>query len=174
MRAPINVFASLVVVTILVACDGSTESPDSGVEHDAGRTDSGEPAMDSGPLTVDSGPPDSGTAMDSGSADAATPLADAGPGACTDEDDRTVQMGATFDMDVQACGQDNFAREPDTTDCLVAEVGLTSDCAGCYDDSIHCTIAHCLSQCAADSSSPACTSCRATNCEPAFHACAGL
>lgn len=166
MRALINIFASLVVITLLVACDNSTESPDSGVVHDAGRIDAGEPAMDSGP-------PDSGTAMDSGSADAATPLADAGPGACTDEEDQTVQMGATFDMDVQACGQDNSAQEPATTDCLVG-LGLTSDCAGCYDDSIHCTIMHCLSQCVADSSSVACTSCRAVNCDPMFHACTGL
>jgi hypothetical protein len=75
--------------------------------------------------------------------------------------------------DVEAC----------TTTCVVTETGgaVSEPCASCFSGSVKCTIENCLADCLADSTAPACTTCRCgkkanqpINCIDVFSACSGL
>jgi hypothetical protein len=121
-----------------------------------------------------------GTAGDAGSAGAAGSAGSAGAagtpsGACTNAADTTVLSDPNTDINktVGDCAQSGLGQEPQTLDCLKA-AGLTDACTQCFDDTVHCVMDNCLSQCIAGSSSPACTDCRVTHCDPPFNACSGL
>ncbi|MCA9671053.1 MAG: hypothetical protein KC503_35895 [Myxococcales bacterium] len=75
-----------------------------------------------------------------------------------------------------SCGL-NCLGNPDNNcakDCVVKDTGLSDGCSQCYADTIACATKNCLTECVGGTSSPACVSCRMTNCDPAFLACSGL
>lgn len=95
-----------------------------------------------------------------------------GSGACTNTSDEAVTSGSTFSSDLGNCAMMGFGSEPGLMTCIEG-LGLSSACAMCFDTQVHCTIMHCALQCAGGDSTP-CTTCRATNCDPAFTACSGF
>ena len=68
--------------------------------------------------------------------------------------------------------------EDDVAACVAAGVadqtGLSAGCAGCYGEQVACAASSCLSQCVADPTAEACTSCVVDNCQSGFLECAGF
>jgi hypothetical protein len=78
-------------------------------------------------------------------------------------------------QEVTDCGTSSLGREPELMDCITTMTGLSAGCASCYDDEVHCVIAHCLSAgCGTDPMGATCTACRTSMCHPAFMHCSGL
>ena len=57
--------------------------------------------------------------------------------------------------------------------CLSGATGLSDLCVDCFVDVTFCTVTNCVADCI-DASSPACATCRETNCTPAFDECSGI
>jgi hypothetical protein len=152
---------SIVLGVVAIGCGGGTRSSD-----DVGSTqDAFSPQNDASTPGNDAFAADATTPMDDAAGDAAA------SGACTDTADSTIAGGATFSMDLQNCAQMSFGSEPQLMNCITA-LGLSAPCATCFDQDVHCTIMHCIGQCAGGNS-PQCTMCRMTNCDAAFTACSG-
>lgn len=94
-------------------------------------------------------------------------------GACTNAADQAILAGGQVEAQVEQCAQQNFGGEPGTKDCIKSETGLSDGCVTCFDDTVQCTVANCIAQCAGGQS-PDCTACMDQNCTPAFVACSGL
>ena len=95
------------------------------------------------------------------------------PGACTNTADETIICEAGFPAAVQACGTSNLGDAEAIAMCVEDDIGLSTECASCFGETTQCTIDNCITQCGTDPLGDACTDCRATNCDPAFEACAG-
>lgn len=63
--------------------------------------------------------------------------------------------------------------DPGATSLCVQQSGVSAGCADCTTATATCGVAQCLSVCAAGPTSAGCVTCVATNCAPAFVACAG-
>jgi hypothetical protein len=155
-------------------CGGGTTA---GTDAGGGGNDAGS-ATDTGAGEVDSGVgEDAAVGVDAATVedDAATAGDDAAVvgTACTDSADMMLIDTTDVTGAVGDCAMMTFAAEPGLMDCIVRDTGLTAECSGCYDQSVHCVFMHCLGMCAGGDS-PACTACRMTNCDPAFAACSGL
>lgn len=95
-------------------------------------------------------------------------------GACTTEADVAIICDSGFSEAVAACGTGNLMGGPEAIAmCVVDETGLSSECSACFGATTQCTIENCLTDCATDPLSDACTTCRAENCDAAFNECAG-
>jgi len=95
-------------------------------------------------------------------------------GACDNAADTAIICESTFPADVTACGTEFFGEGSEAISVCVAEnTGVSGECATCFGDTTECTIDNCLTDCAVDQTSQACTDCREENCGPAFNACAG-
>jgi len=97
-------------------------------------------------------------------------------GACDNSADaaRFVAIESTLESKIQTCvfeclGQGSTC----AATCVERETELSAGCSGCFGEVIACTIANCALQCI-NASSPGCTTCRDTNCTPAFETCAGI
>ena len=146
-----------------VACGGvPSASPD------AGRVDSGA-APDAATGTVDAGAPDTGT----GGVDTGTGGVDTGAGgACTNVADMALLASIDIGMVVGDCAMTTFGAEPATSECIMRS-GLSAGCTTCFSGTVSCTLMHCLGECIGGES-PACATCRATNCNAAFAVCSGI
>lgn len=104
-----------------------------------------------------------------------------------DVDDATVSMGACDnDADQAALAQGDpaaavggcafscFTPSPTCTMCLQNGLGTSDGCTECFAQIVDCTVKNCATQCIADAQGPACTTCRAENCNDDFEACAGI
>jgi len=77
----------------------------------------------------------------------------------------TCGIGCIGDDDEAQCG----------ADCVVAESGLTADCAACYVAIVNCSRDNCLVECASDPEGADCFDCQVTNgCRADFDECSGL
>lgn len=96
-------------------------------------------------------------------------------GACTNAADLAVIQDPAKDIQggVGTCAKDNLAAEPATLDCIKG-LGLSAECAACFDGTVQCIFMNCLNDCLADQNSQACIDCRAMNCDPEFAMCSGL
>jgi hypothetical protein len=95
---------------------------------------------------------------------------------CQNETDCSYVLDGTARTTAQTCGKgciggdENCAR-----DCIVDELPMTSDCAGCYADFVNCTIANCVGACLTDPDSDGCHTCQEEEgCRPGFNTCSGL
>jgi hypothetical protein len=95
-----------------------------------------------------------------------------GTGACTNSSDEAVTMGSTFSDDLGNCAMMGFGAEPGLMTCIEG-LGLSSGCAMCFDQQVHCTISHCALACAGGESAM-CAMCRAMHCDAAFATCSGF
>jgi len=103
---------------------------------------------------------------------------DGGAGACNNPDDKMKLMDQmTAKAAAGACGQ-MCALDPNQSKCAATcmkmKTMISDACAACWGDTIACGIQKCLMQFIADPNSPMCQMCTMTNCEPAFHMCAGI
>jgi len=58
---------------------------------------------------------------------------------------------------------------------MAMDPALTDACAGCYAESVACTIENCIGECVSDPESDACIQCREDEgCTPGFFDCSGL
>lgn len=94
-------------------------------------------------------------------------------GACTNAGDQAILAGGQVQTQVEQCAQQNFGAEPGTKDCIKSTTGLSDGCVTCFDDTVQCTVANCIAQCAGGQT-PDCTACMDQHCTPAFVQCSGL
>lgn len=94
------------------------------------------------------------------------------PGACTNSSDETIICDEGFAAAAEACGRNNLGDAQAIAMCVEDDIGLSTECASCFGETTQCTIDNCLAECV-DPLSDECATCRATNCDPAFEACAG-
>jgi hypothetical protein len=105
--------------------------------------------------------------------DVPPPVGDAG-GACTSAADQAAAAAPTFASVARDCGLMCVGKGDATCAARCVEGrGISPPCARCWADAITCGAASCLLECI-DPANPACSACAARNCDPAFHACAGL
>lgn len=95
-------------------------------------------------------------------------------GACANADDMALIQSpqAMIQSKASNCQKTNLAMEPGTLNCIKM-LGLTDECAGCYDDFVQCVAKQCIT-CVADPSGSTCLDCRASSCDPAFTDCSGF
>jgi len=97
---------------------------------------------------------------------------------CQNETDCSFVVDGTARTTAQACGKGECLSSEDENcarDCILADLGMTSDCATCYADFVACTIKECLGQCLADPNATTCTDCQVDKgCRGAFDTCSGL
>ncbi len=161
------------------APDGAQAPVDGGQPDAALGQDAGSAEPDAG-VAVDAGQsevPDSGTVVGS---DAGPPDSDGGgsAGGCADAQDEAIFTQASEQTAISNCATNNVnyatvsLNEPAALDCIEA-TGLTTACATCVDAEANCTVSQCALSCISPSSS-SCTTCRDSNCQPAFNTCSGL
>jgi hypothetical protein len=158
------------VVTIAGCSGGSTPAEDAAV---VGHDDTGVVAMDSGTPGNDAfvAGDDAFVAPDDAFVTPADDTGSTASGACTNTADMTRLGMPGLSTIIETCTRP-FGAEPRTRDCIRMMSGLTMACADCFDGTVRCTIQHCAGQCAGGDS-PACTTCRMTNCDAPFTACSG-
>lgn len=97
---------------------------------------------------------------------------------CQNTTDCDFVVDGTARTVAQTCGKDDClgSEDPDCArECILKELDMTSDCAGCYADFVNCTIANCVVACIADPNSEGCLECQQTEgCRPTFNTCSGL
>jgi len=94
-------------------------------------------------------------------------------GNCTDPQDEMVEAQSGFPVSVLSCAEQNLNGEPGTLKCIEG-LGLTPQCATCFDAFSHCTEANCLSPCASGPTSTGCKNCESQYCAPALSSCTGI
>ena len=97
-------------------------------------------------------------------------------GKCTNDEDHGVWESkgkAAFSSDMNACGHSSLGNKGLATKCMAGKEGYSSDCAGCFGDTISCTASKCLSKCIGGQS-PACTQCVKDNCDSDLLSCSGI
>jgi len=155
-----------------------------GLAHLWGCSDGGSSALpDAGPPPVDQckNPSDVAVAWtaaaaadggipDSGTSDAGLPYAAV----------QTITNAVAACMQTGDCSALLLAESPDLPDCLDACLvgtpaeGLSQDCAGCWIELTWCAANHCLTVCATDVYSTACSDCTTLYCLDRLGACTGL
>jgi hypothetical protein len=112
-----------------------------------------------------------------------------GPNACRNASDCTIIDSGQVREITRVCGLS--CRQPDITCAALAscgsmcvvdvtkmkimDPGLSSACAGCYTDIALCSLAYCLSDCAANADAPGCVKCQfESGCRIPFERCSGL
>ncbi len=109
--------------------------------------------------------------------DVSEPEPEAEPdGACENDADeaalRTHQ--ATLTDKITGCVFACLGQMPEcVTACMVRDVGLSQPCAGCFAQTVACTLTQCAAVCL-NPMSPACADCQAMHCNAAFEACSGI
>ena len=109
-----------------------------------------------------------------------TPEGDASEGgACTNEADMAILADEAVDVtgEAQTCGLGCLGDDDPgacSAACVAEATGISSDCAGCYGDTVLCSADNCLAECAMDPASEECGACQEEFCLPAFYACTGL
>ena len=97
---------------------------------------------------------------------------------CTGDDDLAKIQAGDPNGAATTCGLGCLANADPATcsmECVTTETGLSEGCAGCYVETIVCTIDNCVGECATDPLSEDCTTCQnAAGCIERFYACSGL
>ncbi len=96
------------------------------------------------------------------------------PGACTNASDEAIICDEAFATAVQDCGTNNLSGTAEAIAmCIEDDIGLSSECSACFGETTRCSIDNCLVECGTNALGEECATCRATNCDAAFEACAG-
>ncbi len=132
--------------------DGAEETPDAAEE--------GPDGAEGGPDGAEEGP------------DGAEDL----EGECTGEADQAalLEHEAQLEMTITNCVFGCLGQPPTcVSTCLIDAVGFSEGCAGCFSDTVTCTLAQCAAVCL-DAASAACRDCQAMHCDDDFEDCAGI
>jgi hypothetical protein len=101
-----------------------------------------------------------------------------GDGVCENENDCPIVSSGEARTAAQDCGIGCVAdADPDqcASDCVVAESGLSVECAACYVGIVTCSRENCLTQCLGDAAGMECMQCQVdAGCRAAFDECSGL
>ena len=161
---------SVVVLFALAACGDDTTTPaDAGLADVAMQVDTAAP-VDTGSEVPDTSPPDTSMPLDSAmSQDAAMMML---MGACTNAADEAALVSGDADMTVEDCAGPCFGGAECTANCVMMQLGVTAECAGCFGAVTMCSATMCPLQCLGDS--PECEVCRNDmGCTAQFDTCAG-
>lgn len=97
---------------------------------------------------------------------------------CQNDTDCDYVIDGTARTKAQVCGKDECLTDEDPNcarNCILRDLKMTSECAGCYADFVNCTIKHCVAACISDADSDECHECQETEgCRPTFDECSGL
>jgi len=122
------------------------------------------------------------------SADKSTQYPD-GPNACRNVSDCAIIATGMVREITRVCGLGCRSYEPDcaqiaqcnsqcvvdTTRMKIADPGISADCGECYTNIALCSLAYCLSACAASADAPECVKCQfESGCRIPFERCSGL
>jgi hypothetical protein len=143
------------------------------IEEDTADTSTPDTAM---PDTADTTMPDTADTAMPDTADTAMPDADPPAGACDNQGDfdTLASLQSTLESKIQTCAFSCLGQGAScAATCIENETELSTACSACFGEVISCTITNCALQCI-DANSAGCTTCRDTNCTPAFEACAGI
>jgi hypothetical protein len=169
--------------TILVPDATDTTAPDT-TAPDTSVPDTTAPDTTAPDTTAPDTVPDT-AAPDTEPADTAAPdttvpdvadTADASAGACDNGTDSATfaSIQSTLEAKIQTCAFECLGQGATcAATCVQRETALSAACSACFGEVIACTITNCALQCL-DANSQGCTTCRDTNCTPAFEACAGI
>ena len=149
-----------------------TGGEDTGGEDTGGEDTGGEDTGGEDTGGEDTGGEDTGADVGADAADAAMPMGDL----CINDADLALLLEVDATGEAQDCGLGCLGdADPGacSATCVAEATGLSADCAGCYADTVVCSIENCLAQCATDPSSEACTTCQAENCLDDFYFCTG-
>ncbi|CAE8739120.1 unnamed protein product [Polarella glacialis] len=99
--------------------------------------------------------------------------------ACMDAHDQGIWTSTgsqNFSSVSTTCGRKCFGAAKCSAQCIQSanDGGYTPACATCMGSLISCTVTNCLTKCWTNNDSPACKSCIAGSCNPAFTTCSGL
>jgi hypothetical protein len=99
-----------------------------------------------------------------------------GEGACTNEADLAALQANDVYAIVPDCAMGCLAGggEGCVADCVQEKTGISDACAQCFQETVDCTLANCLSECLADPNGAPCAACQDEKCGPAFDECSGL
>ncbi len=112
-----------------------------------------------------------------------------GPNACRNTSDCTIIASGMVREITRVCGLGCRSYEPDcamiaacnsqcvvdTTRMKIMEPGLSAACGECYTNIALCSLAYCLSACAASADAPECVKCQfESGCRIPFERCSGL
>ena len=128
------------------------------------------------PDTMDTTTPDTADTTTPDTVDTTTPDTAESAGACDNQGDFDTLAGlqSTLESKIQTCAFSCLGQGAScAATCIENETELSTACSACFGEVIACTISNCALQCI-DASSAGCTTCRDTNCTPAFEACAGI
>jgi hypothetical protein len=150
------------------------------VESGGTETDSDDPSGEFDPTTTGSASGNVASAVASSGAGGAGGSETAGTGggaqsgACMNSPDMLILKNqGMVEQQVHACAQQHLGQEPATKDCIEQSTKLSDPCATCFDETVHCAIQSCASECLGGPSA-ACQACMDQHCMPAFDACSGL
>lgn len=157
-----------------------TETPDTTADTTADTTPEVEDDT-AAEVTTDTSVPDTGTPDTADTTqevieDTAAPDTDTSAGACDNQTDfdTLASVQSTLESKIQTCAFSCLGQGAScAATCIERETDLSTACSACFGEIIACTITNCALQCI-DASSQGCTTCRDTNCTPAFEACAGI
>lgn len=150
MKRPIFAFTLLAATALTVAACGDDDGDDNGGNDNTGGMSS------VGNVSCD---PDNATT-------------------CQNDLDCPYVADGSARVAAQDCGKGECLASADENcarDCILAELDMSPECAGCYADFVKCTIMECLAACVADPDSDGCLECQETSgCRPDFNDCSGL
>ena len=86
--------------------------------------------------------------------------------------DTFIRENATMHDKLDKCATRCLAAYGCSRACIIKDIGLTPECAGCFATDMGCMSDKCMSICLPDHSSEKCLECHETNCMPATVACA--
>lgn len=159
MKRIISALSVLACATTLglVGCGGDDDGGGGGTAGDGNEPTAGAPGTGSPNLSCD---PEEATT-------------------CQNDTDCAFVIDGSARTKAQLCGRDEClgSEDPDecARDCILRDLDMTSDCAGCYGAFVNCTIANCVAACIADPDSDGCHECQETEgCRPTFDDCSGL
>lgn len=148
------VLGLLAAMALAVPACGNDDGEDEGDDGTGGATGTGGAA----PTATECDPAGEGVCQN----DTDCPLVENGEARSTAS---SCGVGCLQDADPAACSEA----------CVVAESGLSADCASCYVAIVECSRENCLVECASDPDSDDCFTCQVANdCRAEFDTCSGL
>ena len=95
--------------------------------------------------------------------------------ACDNENDILILADGQADLTetMKDCALSCLGEEACAKECVIKELGVSNDCAGCFGANIACTMKNCALHCM-DPNNDKCAECQEENCNADFNECAGL
>lgn len=150
-----RIFSALFVLTLSVGGCGGDDDDDA--DNTGGTSSAG--------TTGAAGEPSDNVACDPAEATA-----------CQNDTDCPFVVDGTARVTAGECGKGCLGKEETCArDCVLDMLEMTEECAGCYADTVNCSIANCAALCIADTEAQKCKDCQVeSGCREAFNTCSGL